>query len=281
MNVEVGSKVSQVPNFSPLPPARWRAFGRAAKRRLVAPVVLVGLLLLWQFLVGAFNVSEMMFPAPSAVGRALWNGLASGLYWEHLGVTAFEMFVGLLIGASCGLLGGILISEFESFGNVLFPYLVSIQSLPKVAIAPLIIMWFGFGIESKLVLVALITFFPMLINTLSGLAIVDPQRIDLMRVLLADRLQVFLYVRLPSAAPSIFAGLNIAAVLALTGAIVGEFVGAQRGLGVLLLQFQTSLDTPAMFSVLAFLAVIGVSINFAIRRLERGLLYWTKRRSKA
>ncbi len=139
-------------------------------------------------------------------------------------------------------------------------------------------MWFGFGIESKLVVVALITFFPILINTLSGLSIVDEQRIDLMRVLMANRWQAFLYVRLPSAAPTIFAGLNVAVVLALTGAIVAEFVGAQRGLGVLLMQSQTNLDTAGMFAVLVLLAGIGLAANLAVRRLERTVLYWAKRR---
>jgi NitT/TauT family transport system permease protein len=157
---------------------------------------------------------------------------------------------------------------------------VSIQSLPKVAIAPLIIMWFGFGIESKLAVVALITFFPILINTLSGLAIIDEQRMDLMRALLANRWQTFLYVRLPSAAPTIFAGLNVAIVLALTGAIVAEFVGAQRGLGVLLMQSQTNLDTAGMFAILVLLAGIGLVANVSIRRIERSVLYWAKRREQ-
>jgi NitT/TauT family transport system permease protein len=129
------------------------------------------------------------------------------------------------------------------------------------------------------VVVALITFFPVLINTISGLAIVDPQRIDLLRILLADRWQTFLFVRLPYAAPTIFAGLNVALVLALTGAIVAEFVGAQRGLGVLLLQAQTNLDTAAMFAILVFLAGIGLIANMSIRRIERSVLFWVKRRS--
>lgn len=251
------------------------------KRRMISAALLVAILGIWEFAVSAFHVSSLMFPAPSSIARALWAGLSRGLYWLHLQATATEMVVGLSIGATCGFLLGVVISEFQQAGRILFPYLVSIQSLPKVAIAPLIVMWFGFGIESKLVVVALITFFPILINTLSGLAIVDEQRIDLMRVLLANRWQTFLYVRLPSAAPTIFAGLNVAVVLALTGAIVAEFVGAQKGLGVLLLQAQTNLDTPAMFAVLVFLAAIGLIANVSVRRIERGVIYWAKRREDA
>lgn len=248
------------------------------RRGLVSIVLLIALLSAWEGAIRIFGISSLMFPAPSSVALALKEGLISGLYWRHIGVTVSEMLVGLLIGAVCGFVIGVVISEFEQVGRILFPYLVSIQSLPKVAIAPVIIMWFGFGIESKLVVVALITFFPILINTLSGLSIIDEQRIDLMRVLLADRWQTFLYVRLPSAAPTIFAGLNVAAVLALTGAIVAEFVGAQRGLGVLLMQSQTNLDTAGMFAVLVLLACIGLATNLSVRRLERMVLYWAKRR---
>ncbi len=266
---------------SPAKSARVQAWiTTALKQRVISAGLLVTLLAAWEVAVIVFNVSSLMFPAPSNVAMALWRGVSRGLYWTHLQATGTEMVVGLSIGATCGFILGVLISEFQQVGRILFPYLVSIQSLPKVAIAPLIVMWFGFGIESKLVVVALITFFPILINTLSGLAIVDEQRIDLMRVLLADRWQTFLYVRLPSAAPTVFAGLNVAVVLALTGAVVAEFVGAQKGLGVLLLQAQTNLDTAGMFAVLVFLAGIGLLANVSVRRLERSVLYWAKRREE-
>lgn len=276
MNVEAASALIGFPVGPTRRPGERLA---AAWRQGYSLALLVSLLAAWEGIVVGLDVSPLMFAKPSDVALALAGGVASGLYWEHLGVTVFEMVAGFLIGSTGGLLLGVLISEFERAGRLLFPYFVSIQSLPKVAIAPLIIMWFGFGIESKVVVVSLITFFPVLINTLGGLAIVDPQRIDLMRVLLADQWQTFLYVRLPSAAPSIFTGLNVAVVLALTGAIVAEFVGAQRGLGVLLLQAQTNLDTAAMFAVLVFLAGIGLCANIAVRRLERVVLFWVKRRS--
>lgn len=261
----------------PVPDVKSRVCA-ALGPKLVALAILGGLLVIWEIVVDAFDVSPLMFASPSAIGFALWRGLSGGLYWSHFGTTFHEMVAGLAIGATCGFLFGVLISEFYTFGRFLFPYLVSIQSLPKVAIAPLIILWFGFGIESKIVVVALITFFPILINTLSGLAIIDEQRMDLMRVLLADRWQTFVLVRLPSAAPTIFAGLNVAVVLALTGAIVAEFVGAQRGLGVLLLQAQANLDTAGMFAVLLLLAVIGLTSSTCVRLLERSVLFWAKRR---
>lgn len=253
------------------------AAGRGGERIAIFGILLI-LITVWEVFVRGFDISPLIFAKPSEIAVAMARGLQSGLYWEHLGITVLEMVVGFLIGASLGFSLGVVISEFGRLGRLLFPYLVAIQSLPKVAVAPLIILWFGFGIESKIVVVALITFFPVLINTISGLSIVDTARIDLMRIMLASRWQTFAFVRLPSAAPTIFAGLNVAIVLALTGAIVAEFVGAQRGLGVLVLQAQTNLDTAAMFVILIFLASIGLIANLSVRWLERRVIYWAKRR---
>lgn len=256
---------------------RKRGRSRWADRALMA-TIFIAMLCAWEGLVRFFNVSPLMFAPPSEVYNAFVRGVVRGLYRDHLVVTVLQMVCGLLIGGSLGFAFGVAISEFGRLGRLLFPYLVAIQSLPKVAVAPLVILWLGFGIESKIVLVALITFFPILINTMSGLAIVDAQRMDLMRVFKASRWQQFRYVRLPSAAPAIFAGLNIAAVLALTGAIVAEFVGAQRGLGVLLLQAQTNLDTAGMLVILVILALIGMCANLGVRTLERRVTYWVVRR---
>ncbi len=268
--------VAQPARRRPPSPARARWTNRA-----LSAGVFVGVLGAWEALVRLFDVSPLMFATPSAVWQAFWRGASRGLYWDHLGVTLFEVLAGLSIGASLGFLLAVAVSEFERCGGLLFPYLVAIQSLPKVAVAPFVILWLGFGIESKLLLVALITFFPVLINAMSGLAIQDPQRMDLMRVFKATRWQTFRYVRLPSAAPAIFAGLNVAAVLALTGAIVAEFVGAQRGLGVLLLQAQANLDAAGMLVILVMLAAIGLTINVAVRSIERKVTYWVPRRSHA
>lgn len=258
-------------------PAGGQPAGRAHARIAVLGLLML-LLVTWEVVIRGFGVSPLIFAKPTDIAVAMARGFHAGLYWEHLGITVLEMVSGFLIGGTLGFVLGVLISEFGRIGRLLFPYLVAIQSLPKVAVAPLIILWFGFGIESKIFVVALITFFPVLINTISGLSIVDGSRIDLMRVLLASRWQTFFYARLPSAAPTIFAGLNVAVVLALTGAIVAEFVGAQRGLGVLVLQAQTNLDTAAMFVILIFLATIGLLANLTVRRIERHVIYWAQRR---
>ena len=242
--------------------------------RVAGAILVAGLLLLLEGILRVTEISSLILVPPSQVLIAFWNGLTQGMYGLHLRVTLIEMLSGFAIGSLCGLLSGMLITEFGRLGRLLYPYLIAIQSLPKVAIAPLLIIWLGYGLSSKIVLVALITFFPVLINTMAGLSVVDQLRLDLMATLNASRWQTFIYVRLPSAATHIFAGLGVAIVLALTGAVVAEFVGAQQGLGVLLLQAQANLDTAGMFAILIILAAIGLGCNLAIRMLERKLLYW-------
>jgi NitT/TauT family transport system permease protein len=170
-------------------------------------------------------------------------------------------------------------TEWSGFGRIVYPYFAIIQCLPKVAVAPLIVMWMGFGIESKVLVVVLNVFFPVLVSTASGLSVQDPLRNDLMRSLMATRWQNFCYVRLPSAATQIFSGLNVGLVLALTGAIVAEFVGAQGGLGVLLLQAGSNLDTASLFAVLVILTAIGLVASLSLIALERRIVYWVDRRN--
>lgn len=248
--------------------------------RFAGALLVTGLLAVVELILRVSPVSPLVLAPPSQIGIALWNGLTQGLFGLHLRVTLTEMLSGFAIGSLFGLAGGVLITEFGRLGRLLYPYLIAVQSLPKVAVAPLLIIWLGYGLSSKIVLVALITFFPVLINTMAGLSVVDQLRLDLMATLNASRWQTFIYVRLPSAATHIFAGLGVAIVLALTGAVVAEFVGAQKGLGVLLLQAQANLDTAGMFAILIILAAIGLGCNLAIRLLEGKLLYWIDHHQK-
>ena len=168
--------------------------------------------------------------------------MARGGYWLHTWVTVWEVLLGFFIGSGVGLLLGTIISQFRIIEATLRIYLVAIQSLPKIALAPIIVLWFGFGLTSKVVIICLLTFFPLLINSMAGFKAVDPERLELMRALGANPWQIFWKVRLPSAMPYIFAGLDMAAVFAVVGAVVGEFVGAQRGLGTLILSMNAQMD---------------------------------------
>src|SRR5207249_11818717 len=164
---------------------------------------------------------------------------------------------------------GALIAQFRVVERTFYPYLVALQTLPKIAIAPLIIVWFGFGISSKVIIAATVAFFPVLVNVIVGLKTVDAPKLDLMRSLSATRWQTFRFVTFPNALPFVFAGLDIAVVFSVLGAIVGEFVGSQRGLGNLILQFNTALDIAGMFAVLLLLAALGVALPLIMQAIQR------------
>jgi len=252
------------------------AFIRQRPHLPLVPLVLVVVVLAWEGIVRAWRIPEFLVPAPSAIGRALAAGLTSGLYLDHFGVTLYESLLGFLIAAATGIACGTVIAQFRVVERTLYPYLVALQTLPKIAIAPLLIVWLGFGITSKVVIAALVAFFPILVNVIVGLKTVDASKLDLMRSLDASRWQTFRYVTFPNALPFVFAGLDIAVVFSVLGAIVGEFVGSQRGLGNLILQFHTSLDIAGMFAVLLLLAALGVGLHLAIQAIQRRVIFWAQ-----
>ncbi len=261
-------------------PGRLRVLMRTRPELVLAPVLLVMILLAWEYAVPYFEVPNYVLPTPSAIAVALWRGLDAGPferggYWLHTGVTVAEVLLGFVIGSFFGLLLGTIISQFRLLEATLRVYLVAIQSLPKIALAPIVILWFGFGLTSKIVIICLLTFFPLLVTSMAGFKAVEPERLELMRALGASSWQIFWKVRLPSALPYIFAGLDMAAVFSVVGAVVGEFVGAQRGLGILIMSMNAQMDTAGTFSVFIILALVGVIIHKSLRMLERRVLFWS------
>lgn len=253
---------------------------RTRPELILAPVLLVVILLAWEYGVVLLDVPKYILPPPSAIAVALWRGLDAGIferggYWLHAGVTISEVLLGFAIGSSVGLILGTIISQFRILDATLRIYLVAIQSLPKIALAPIIVLWFGFGLTSKVVIICLLTFFPLLVTSMAGFKAVDPERLELMRALGARPWQIFWKARFPSALPYIFAGLDMAAVFSVVGAVVGEFVGAQRGLGTLILAMNAQMDTAGTFSVFVVLAIVGVVIHKTLRMVERRVLFWS------
>lgn len=240
--------------------------------RTIAAALLVVLLLLWEMAVPAFKFSALVLPAPSAIAVALWRGLATGFLWPHIAQTLMELGLGLALGVGLGFAGGVLLGESPALRRVLMPYVVTSQVVPKLALVPLFIVWFGFGTTPTVVITALICFFPLLENTLTGIAQVDAGRLDLFRMLGATRWQTLWRLKVPAGLPAILAGLRVAVVLALVGAVVGEFVGASRGLGALIIATQGSMDTPLMFAVLLVITAIGLLLYEATLWLECRLL---------
>jgi NitT/TauT family transport system permease protein len=253
-----------------------RAFIAARPHIVLIPLVFVVFVGLWEWAVRFFAVPPFIAPAPSAVLASLAGGLRSRLYLEHFWITLYETLLGFLIAAFSGIVLGAVIAQFRLVEQTMYPYLVALQTLPKIAIAPLIIVWFGFGISSKVVIAAMVGFFPVLVNVIVGLKTVDAAKLDLMRSLDATRWQTFRLVKFPSALPFVFAGLDIAIVFSVLGAIVGEFVGAQRGLGNLILQFNFGLDIAGVFAVMILLSIMGVVLHLIMQFIQKRVIFWAE-----
>ena len=244
---------------------------RNASLRVLLMLAAVGL---WELCVRAFAVPVYVLPAPSSIVRAFYVGVSRLIYVQNAWVTLEETLLGFAVGASLGFLLGTAIALSRRFEYFLYPSIVMFQALPKVALAPLIILWFGVGLPSKIVTAALIAFFPLMVNTVVGLRSADEDRVNLMRSLDASAAQIFWMLRLPSALPFLMAGLEVAMIFALIGAIVAEFVSATAGLGVLINSLNFSGDTAGIFSILLILAVMGLLLNSAIASVRRRLLFW-------
>ena len=228
----------------------------------------------WELACRSLKISDFLLPAPSDITIALYKGFLSGQFVVGLFATMSAVVLGFLASAAAAFLLGTLISQVRLIELTLFPYVVAIQTLPKIAIAPLILIWVGVGIESKVVIAATVSFFPMLVNTIVGLKSTPQDKIDLMRSLSSSRWKMFWYVQLPEALPFIFAGLNIGIVLSVLGAIVAEFVGAKAGLGYLILQMNYNMDISGMFAALVVLGMMGIVLNSAMTFARRRIVFW-------
>jgi NitT/TauT family transport system permease protein len=259
------------------PPKRASAAAWRILERLISITVL---LLIIEGGLRGFDVPPYVFPTPSAIAVALYEGVVGGSYLQALAVTLTEVVIGFAIGSMCGILLGIAMVQVPLLDRLVYPYVVGLQTVPKVAIAPLMIVWFGFGISSKIFIVAMTCLFPSLINTIAGLRAVDSDRIALIKAMCGTRGQLLRYVQLPNALPYIMAGLNTGIVLAVIGAIVGEFVGAKTGIGVLILQANFGLDLASMFAVLVLIAVTGVVLSTILRVIEARLCFWSGKATK-
>ena len=252
---------------------------RTRPELILAPALLAAFLLTWESAVRLFEIPDYIIPTPTSTAAALWRGLHAGPfqrsgYWLHAGITFGEILLGFVAGSATGLLLGTVISQIRLLEATLRLYLVAIQSLPKIALAPLIVLWFGFGITSKIIIIALLTFFPLLVNSMAGFRATEPDRLELMRAIGATRWQVFWKLRLPGALPYIFAGLEMASVFAVVGAVVGEFVGAQSGLGTLILAMNAQMDMAGTFSVLVILSLFGMILHASLRALQKRIVFW-------
>ena len=250
------------------------AVGRRAADWPLSLGLLVVLLAGWEGLVRARGLPPLVLPAPSLVLATLAEQVAGGLLWAHLWVTLAEVLLGFWAGALLGIGLGALVAHSERLARVLRPYIVASQAMPKLALAPILVLWFGFDLTPKVVIAVLISFFPLFENTVAGLRAVAPEQLALFRSLRATEWQTFRKLRLPCAVPYVVAGARVALILSLVGAVVGEFVGANKGLGALIVAAQGTMNTPLMFAVFVVLTLLGIALSLVADWVERLALRW-------
>ena len=232
----------------------------------------VGLIVIWQLAVSTTGIREYLLPAPLSVWNAMWHG---DIAWgQHLWVTTWEIIGAFLMAGIVGVALGVAIAWSPLLANALVPFLVFVNTLPKVAVAPLFLIWMGYGILPNMLMGALIGFFPVVINTAVGLSQVEADMLDLGRVFNAPKWKIFAKIRIPNALPYILSALKITATAAVVGAIVGEFVASQRGLGYVIITTQSSMNTPVAFAALVWISVLGLVLFGFVAALSRLLVPW-------
>lgn len=244
-------------------------------RWLRLPILLVGLALVWEAVAALADLPPYILPGPLRVAESF------GAHWErilgHAGITVLEMLLGLLLGAAFGCASALTLAYFRPARLWLLPLLVASQAVPVFALAPILVLWFGYGIASKVAMAALIIFFPVTAAFFDGLRRTDPGWLDLGRTMGAGRWRLLWHIRVPAALPALASGLRVAAAVAPIGAVVGEWVGSSRGLGYLMLQANGRMQIDLMFAALIALAAIGVALYFTLDiGLRRGLPWLTE-----
>ena len=254
-----------------------RSFVGDARRSLsdVMPAVglAVAVLVAWEVVVRLFGVPTFVIPAPSAIATALVESRAALMAASK--ATAVEVLFGFVLAAVAGIAVALVIARFERFGKALYPLVVLFQNVPKVALAPIFILWFGYDLAPKVVLIVVIAFFPVAIDMLAGLQSVEPSFVALMQSVGASRSEILRRVRVPHSLPHLMAGLKVAITFSVIGAIVGEFAGASAGLGYVIQFASTQLDTPLVFAALVVVSVLGLLFYYLVEVAERLLVPWS------
>jgi putative hydroxymethylpyrimidine transport system permease protein len=245
---------------------------RVVNRVARAAGILGGLVLLWQVVVWASRAPDYILPSPWLVAQRLW--FDRGLLLHHAGTTVAEILLGLTLGAVLGSAAALFVAQARPARRWLLPVLVVSQAVPVFALAPILVLWLGYGMASKVAMATLIIFFPVTAAFYDGLRRTEPAWLDLAKTMGATRFSMLLHLRIPSALPALASGLRVATAVAPIGAIVGEWVGSARGLGFLMLQANARLQVDLMFAALFVLAIFAVSLYFGVDALLRRAIFW-------
>ncbi len=242
------------------------------RKAIPAALFAAALTALWQLVAGRGGIPQYLLPAPSEIARQFISSFPTLV--PHLAVTALEATAGFVLGSLVAVALAVMFVHSRTLETTIYPYAIALKSVPTVALAPLFVVWFGSGLLPKILIAAIISFFPIVVNTVRGLRSVDPEAFDLFDSLSASRAQVLLKLRIPSSLPYLFAALRVSSTLAVIGAIVGEFSGADKGLGFFILISSHRLNTLDMFVGILLSSVLGIGVFYAVGCLERLLVPW-------
>lgn len=251
----------------------WR---RVRQDLLFVPLVFVVIVGLWQVVSATELVNPIILPTPSSIAVSFWRLIRADWFLPHLYTTVAETLIGFVVGCGAGVILGIMLATLRVFRRLAYPYIIAFQVMPKVVLAPIFLTWFGFGMNSKIALSAAICFFPVLVNTVLGLESVEENAVLLMRSLVATRMQTFTKVAFPHALPAIFAGLETSATIALIGSLVGEFVTAKQGLGLLLTTFNMQLKISWVFATIAVISIVGMILYGGVLYARHKVVFWQR-----
>lgn len=246
--------------------------------RLAAPVAIALLLGIWQLACSMGWVPSFMLPSPVAVVQALVGDWP--LLMTHAATSLAEAGLGLAAGVALGLAAALVMDRFDVLYRAFYPIVVLTQTVPTVAIAPLLVLWFGYGMLPKVVLIVVSTFFPITVGLLEGLRSVDPDEIDLMRAMGATRLQIMRHVKLPAALPQFFSGLKISAAYAIVGAVIAEWLGGFSGLGVYMTRVRKAYSFDKMFAVIFLISALSLVLMWGVEALRRAVMPWERARKE-
>lgn len=244
------------------------------RNRLLATGFGLFVLLVWAIATEGGFVHKLIIPSPVQTFFAMGRVMSADFFWPNASITLQEIFWGFLIGMGAGAVLGIGVAMFATVRATIYPYLVALQAPPKIVLAPIFITWFGFDMESKIAISAVMCFFPMFLNTMTGLSSVEPNAVKLMVSLTASRWQTFRYLLLPNALPIMMAGVKMCWTLAVLGVIVGEFVGASAGIGYLIYAMNFQLDIPGVFALIILLSLFTLLVYQLIEWLEQKVVFW-------
>ena len=248
------------------------SFDRMVRRWLPSLLIVIGILAVWEAYVRLFDVQTWLLPAPSDIGIALYSD--AELLRKHTLATLSEIIVGFGLALICGVALAAAIGVSRTLERAIFPFVIASQTIPIIVIAPMLLIWVGYGLAPKVIVVALISFFPIVVNMVDGLKSVDRDMVSLMRTLGANRLQIFFKVQVPTSLPYLFSGMRVAIAVSVIGAVIGEWVGSSEGLGYLMIRSKPQFLTERVFAAITILSALGVGLFASVGIVERFAIPW-------